>query len=112
MCHDRSDAGRSERITGNCEGTASARFNRKPQYVAGTKRRKRSPSFLSAWSNVLRVVAMGVIDRAKAMSGLTDPEDAGCSYICLACETAFEVQHHNCPACGSFDVRCSRWIQE
>jgi rRNA maturation endonuclease Nob1 len=55
---------------------------------------------------------MGVIDRAKAMSGLTDPEDAGCSYICLACETAFEVQHHNCPACGSFDVRCSRWIQE
>lgn len=90
----------------------SPRFERKSRYVAGTKRRKQSPAFLFACSIVLGVVAMGVIDRAKAMSGLTDPEDAGCPYICLACETAFEVQHHNCPVCGSFDVRCSKWVQE
>jgi len=33
-------------------------------------------------------------------------------YVCLACEASLEVQHHTCPECGSFDVRCSKWIQE
>jgi len=55
---------------------------------------------------------MGVLDRAKAMSGLTDPEEDGPSYVCIACETAFEVQYHDCPVCGSFDVRCSKWVTE
>jgi rRNA maturation endonuclease Nob1 len=55
---------------------------------------------------------MGVLDRAKVMSGLSDPEEERLPYVCLACETAFEVQYHKCPVCGSFDVRCSRWVQE
>jgi len=55
---------------------------------------------------------MGVIDRAKAMSGLSETEEERLPYVCLACETAFEVQYHACPVCGSFDVRCSRWVQE
>jgi rRNA maturation endonuclease Nob1 len=55
---------------------------------------------------------MGVLDRAKEVSGLADSEDESLPYICLACETTFEVQHHACPVCGSFDVRCSKWVQE
>jgi rRNA maturation endonuclease Nob1 len=55
---------------------------------------------------------MGVLDRAKEVSGIADSGDDSLPYICLACETTFEVQHHACPVCGSFDVRCSKWVQE
>jgi rRNA maturation endonuclease Nob1 len=54
---------------------------------------------------------MGVFNRAKQMSGLSTRTDTSLPYVCLACETAFEVQHHSCPVCGSFDIRCSRWVQ-
>lgn len=54
---------------------------------------------------------MGVFDRAKEVSGMTDEAD-GPPYVCLACETVFEVQHHTCPVCGSFDVRRSKWVQK
>jgi rRNA maturation endonuclease Nob1 len=56
---------------------------------------------------------MGVLDRAKSISGLGTGEDGDPPpYICLACETEFEVQHHSCPACGSFDIRRSKWVTE
>lgn len=58
------------------------------------------------------MVAMGVIDRAKAVSGISDEDGKRLPYVCLACETRFEVQHHRCPACGSFDVRRSKWVLE
>jgi len=87
-------------------------FLGKSQDVAGKERRKRSPGFLFAYSVTPSVVAMGVLNRAKVMSGLADPEDDRLPYVCLACETTLEVQHHNCPVCGSFDVRCSKWVQE
>jgi rRNA maturation endonuclease Nob1 len=54
---------------------------------------------------------MGVLDRAKEVSGISDEEEP-LPYVCLACETPFEVQHHSCPACGSFDVRRSKWVTE
>jgi len=53
---------------------------------------------------------MGVFDRAKAVSGISTADEESLPYICLACETGFEVQHHSCPICGSFDVRCSKWL--
>jgi rRNA maturation endonuclease Nob1 len=55
---------------------------------------------------------MGVFDRAKQMSGFSTRTDPSLPYVCLACETAFEVQHHTCPVCGSFDIRHSKWVQE
>ena len=55
---------------------------------------------------------MGVLDRAKKVSGIAGHVDESLPYVCLACETTFEVQHHSCPVCGSFDVRYSRWVQE
>lgn len=58
------------------------------------------------------VVAMGVLDKAKQVSGISKVDEEGPPYVCLACETVFEVQHHTCPICGSFDVRCSKWVQE
>ena len=59
------------------------------------------------------VVEMGVLDKAKEISGLgTGEEEEPPPYVCLACETRFDVQHHRCPECGSFDVRCSKWIDE
>jgi rRNA maturation endonuclease Nob1 len=61
----------------------------------------------------MRVVEMGVLDRAKSISGLGTGDDGEVPpYICLACETGFEVQHHSCPACGSFDIRRSKWVEE
>ncbi|MFB6298452.1 MAG: hypothetical protein ABEH56_08025 [Salinirussus sp.] len=53
---------------------------------------------------------MGVFDRAKEVSGIADDGDG--SYVCLACGTSFDVQHHTCPVCGSFDVRCAKWVEE
>ena len=53
---------------------------------------------------------MGVLNRAKAVSGLGSSDDDADPYICLACETTFEVQHHSCPACGSYDIRRAKWV--
>lgn len=56
---------------------------------------------------------MGVLNRAKEVSGMrksTDEEPV--PYVCLACETTFELQHHSCPVCGSFDIRCSKWVEQ
>ena len=58
------------------------------------------------------VVAMGVLDRAKQVSGVTDDEADRLPFVCLACESPFEVQHHSCPVCGRFDLRCAKWVQE
>ena len=55
---------------------------------------------------------MGVLDRAKEVSGISDGEQERLPYVCLACETAFEVQHHSCPVCGSFDIRLGKWVEE
>ncbi|SDJ80400.1 hypothetical protein SAMN05216226_109147 [Halovenus aranensis] len=55
---------------------------------------------------------MGVFDRAKAASGLSIDTEEALPYVCLSCGATYEVQHHHCPDCGSFDIRCSRWVQE
>ncbi len=57
---------------------------------------------------------MGVLERAKKVSGISDAnaDSAACPYVCLDCQEEFEVQYHRCPACGSFDVRCSRWVTD
>ena len=55
---------------------------------------------------------MGVLDRAKEVSGISEEDGESLPYVCLACETVFEVQHHTCPVCGSFDVRHSKWVQQ
>jgi rRNA maturation endonuclease Nob1 len=79
---------------------------------SGPNWHKQSASFLVVGSNYVDVVAMGVLDRAKQVSGISTDEEESFPYVCLACETVFEVQHHSCPACGSFDVRRSEWVQE
>lgn len=53
---------------------------------------------------------MGVFDKARAIPGFGDTGESP-PYVCLACETGFEVQHHSCPACGSFDIRRSKWAE-
>jgi rRNA maturation endonuclease Nob1 len=55
---------------------------------------------------------MGVFNRARQVSVISKGDEEGPSYVCLACETVFEVQHHTCPACGSFDVRRLKWVQD
>jgi len=55
---------------------------------------------------------MGVFNRTKQVSGVTDADGNRLPYVCLACETPFEVQYHTCPVCESFDVRRAKWIQE
>lgn len=54
---------------------------------------------------------MGVIDRAKEASGLSKRETGPSAYVCLACESPFEIQHHSCPVCGSYDLRRARWVE-
>jgi rRNA maturation endonuclease Nob1 len=71
-----------------------------------------TPCFLYPGANIDDVVTMGVIDRAKEFSGLDSSDDGQARYVCLACETTFEIQYHSCPACGSFDVRCAKWTGE
>ncbi len=46
---------------------------------------------------------MGVLERAKRASGLSTPETL--RYMCLECETQFDVQHHACPVCEAYDIR-------
>jgi rRNA maturation endonuclease Nob1 len=58
------------------------------------------------------VVVMGVLDRAKEISGLADSEDEPEPYVCLSCEATFEVQHHSCPECGGYDIRRKKWLEE
>lgn len=53
---------------------------------------------------------MGVLDRARAVSGLDSSNEEPEPYVCLACETTFEVQHHSCPTCGSYDIRLAKWV--
>jgi len=56
------------------------------------------------------VVTMGVLDRAKRATGLSSQETL--PYMCLNCETQFDVQYHTCPVCGTYDVRRAKWIRE
>ncbi|MGM0592530.1 MAG: hypothetical protein ACQETI_13075 [Halobacteriota archaeon] len=43
--------------------------------------------------------------RLKRLAGLTEPEAT--PYVCLGCQTAFDVQYHVCPECGGYSVeRC------
>jgi len=51
---------------------------------------------------------MGVLERAKRVSGLSSPESL--PYVCLSCETRFNVQYHTCPACGGYDIRRAKWV--
>lgn len=53
---------------------------------------------------------MGVLDKAKRVSGISKGDGESLPYVCLACESAFEVQYHRCPVCESFDVRRSKWV--
>lgn len=55
---------------------------------------------------------MGVFDRAKAVSGISAATEDATPYVCIFCGETFEVQHHRCPDCNSFDIRYSRWVQE
>ncbi len=55
---------------------------------------------------------MGVLNRAKEVSGISESDEDRLPYMCLACQTPFDVQHHSCPVCGSFDIRRSKWVQE
>lgn len=52
---------------------------------------------------------MGKLKKTGQALG-TDGESS--LYVCLSCGTGFEVQHHVCPVCESFDVRRSKWVQE
>lgn len=53
---------------------------------------------------------MGVLDRAKRATGLSTRETL--PYVCLDCETQFDVQYHTCPTCGAYDVRRSKWVRQ
>jgi rRNA maturation endonuclease Nob1 len=83
-------------------------FRSKPPDSGPIEWHKQSSAFLLVYYIDSTVVAMGVLDRAKKMSGISNSDEQ--SYVCLACEKGFEVQHHSCPVCGSFDIRCSKWV--
>jgi ribosomal protein L37AE/L43A len=53
---------------------------------------------------------MGIIDRIRRVYEVEGGESS--VYVCLACDTAFDVQHHACPACDSFDLRRSEWVAD
>jgi rRNA maturation endonuclease Nob1 len=55
-----------------------------------------------------QVVTMGVLERAKRASGLSKPETL--PYVCVDCETQFDVQYHTCPVCGKYDIRRAKWV--
>lgn len=56
----------------------------------------------------VHVVTMGVLERAKRVSGLSSPESL--PYMCLNCEARFNVQYHTCPVCGTYDIRRAKWV--
>ena len=58
------------------------------------------------------VVAMGVLNRAKRVSGMSESGEERLPYVCLACQASYVVQHHSCPVCGCFDLRRSKWVEE
>jgi hypothetical protein len=85
---------------------------RKPQDSGGENLRELSSCFLAIQDDVESVVTMGVLKRTGQAQEGTDTEGNCPQYVCLSCETAFKVQHHVCPVCESFDVRCSKWVQD
>lgn len=78
---------------------------------SGANGDERSSSFLPARVVEFAVVAMGVFDRVTDAGSFRETSATG-PYVCLACGSRFEVQHHSCPACGGFDVRRSKWLSE
>jgi rRNA maturation endonuclease Nob1 len=54
------------------------------------------------------VVTMGVLERAKRASGLSSSETL--PYMCIDCDTRFDVQYHTCPVCGKYDIRRAKWV--
>jgi len=56
------------------------------------------------------VVTMGVLDRAKRASGLSSTETL--PYLCLKCETRFDVRYHTCPVCDTYDIRRAKWVNQ
>ncbi|QCJ47670.1 hydrogenase maturation nickel metallochaperone HypA [Haloprofundus sp. MHR1] len=42
------------------------------------------------------------LSRLKRLAGLTSEEEL--PYVCLSCETGYDVQYHVCPNCGSYAV--------
>ncbi|QCC48354.1 hypothetical protein [Halobellus limi] len=49
------------------------------------------------------------IDRLLALAGLGPREPAEATersrpYVCLGCESTYDVQYHVCPNCGGFSV--------
>jgi rubrerythrin len=51
---------------------------------------------------------MGLID---GVSRLVRP-GRGREYVCIQCGLTCKRQHFVCPACGSYDVRCQKWLGE
>jgi len=49
---------------------------------------------------------MGTLDRVLEHFSV---EDAPHEYVCLACETGYDVQHHVCPECGGYSVERTDW---
>lgn len=52
---------------------------------------------------------MGVFEKARSVSHLGEPK--GRPYVCIGCETLFDLQHHSCPACGGYDIRRAKWVE-
>jgi len=55
--------------------------------------------------------SMGVFDKARDVSHLGEP-DGDCPYLCMRCEASLQVQYHSCPACGGYDIRRAKWVQD
>ncbi|NHN41296.1 hydrogenase maturation nickel metallochaperone HypA [Halorubellus sp. JP-L1] len=36
-------------------------------------------------------------------------DDAPPDYVCLSCETDYDVQHHVCPNCGGYSIERIDW---
>jgi hypothetical protein len=77
--------------------------------TAPSKNRLNYPSAFYGRPSWNLVVEMGVFDR---VSGLSQREDGYPTFVCLACESGFDVQHHSCPVCGSYDLRRARWVTD
>ena len=85
------------------------RFRSESPDSGGKNSRKLSTRFLAIHRYDTGVVAMGVLMKTGRTS---DTDGEYLQYVCLSCGTGFEVQHHVCPVCESFDVRYSKWVQE
>jgi len=49
---------------------------------------------------------MGTLDRVLDHFSV---EDVPHEYVCLACETEYDVQHHVCPECGGYSIERTDW---